>query len=95
MIEGPFSQHTPLTPVAIAGDVTYRFDPDALYFEPSRVFTEDTYIAFEGATAYGERSKIPFRVTSRNWQESDRFLAGIMTTFGAPTKAIPIDGVGK
>ena len=95
LIEGPFSQHTPLAPVAVAGDVTYRFDPEAMYFEPSRVFTEDTYIAFEGATAYGERSKMPFRVTSRNWQESDRFLAGIMTAFGAPTKAIPIDGIGK
>jgi hypothetical protein len=93
--QGPFSNHTPLTPVAVAGDVTYAFDPEAIRFEPSRVFTEHTYIAFEGATAYGERSKIPFRVTSRNWQESDRFLAGIMTAFGAPTKAIAIDGIGK
>ena len=95
LIAGPFSTHTPMTPVAVSGDVTYAFDPEALRFEPSRIFTEDTFIAFEGATAYGERSKMPFRVTSRNWQESDRFLAGIMTAFGAPTKAIPIDGVGK
>ena len=95
LIAGPFSTHTPLAPVAVAGDVTYSFDPEAIRFEPSRVLTEHTYIAFEGATAYGERSKIPFRVTSRNWQESDRFLAGIMTAFGAPTRAIPIDGVGK
>jgi len=95
LIAGPFSTHTPMTPVAVSGDVTYAFDPEALRFEPSRIFTEDTFIAFEGATAYGERSKMPFRVTSRNWQESDRFLAGIMTAFGAPTGAIPIDGVGK
>jgi hypothetical protein len=94
-LHGPFSRHTPLAPVAVAGDVTYAFDPAAIYFEPSRVYTPDTYIAFEGATAYGERSKLPFRVTSRNWQESDRFLAGIMTAFGAPTGAIPIDGVGR
>jgi len=94
LIAGPFSTHTPMTPVAVSGDVTYAFDPEALRFEPSRIFTEDTFIAFEGATAYGERSKMPFRVTSRNWQESDRFLAGIMTAFGAPTRAIPIDGVG-
>ncbi|MEO7135106.1 MAG: translocation/assembly module TamB domain-containing protein, partial [Vicinamibacterales bacterium] len=93
--QGPFSNHIPLTPVSVAGDVTYAFDPEAIRFEPSRIVTEDTYIAFEGATAYGDRSKIPFRVTSRNWQESDRFLAGIMTAFGAPTRAIPIDGVGK
>ncbi len=94
-MQGPFSQHTPLEPVPVSGEVTYAFDPAAMFFEPSRVFTPDTYIAFEGATAYGERSKIPFRVTSRNWQESDRFLAGIMTAFGAPTRAIPIDGVGR
>ena len=94
-IMGPFSNHTPMAPIAVAGDVTYSFDPEAIRFEPSRVLTEDTYIAFEGATAYGERSKLPFRVTSRNWQESDRFLAGIMTAFGAPTRAIPIDGIGR
>ena len=95
LIAGPFSPHTPLSPLAVSGDVTYTFDPEAIRFEPSRILTEDTYVAFEGATAYGERSKIPFRVTSRNWQESDRFLAGIMTAFGASTRAIPIDGVGK
>jgi hypothetical protein len=95
LIAGPFSTHTPLAPVAVAGEVTYSFDPEVIRFEPSRILTEHTYITFEGATAYGERSKMPFRLTSRSWQESDRFLAGIMTTFGAPTRAIPIDGVGR
>ena len=94
-IQGPFSNHTPLSPLPVAGSLTYAFDPEAIRFEPSQVFTEDTYVAFEGATAYGERSKIPFRVTTRNWQESDRMLAGIMTAFGATTKAVPIDGVGR
>ncbi|MGH9219277.1 MAG: hypothetical protein ACRD1W_08240, partial [Vicinamibacterales bacterium] len=82
LLHGPFSPHTPLAPIPVAGDVTYAFDPEAIFFEPSRVYTPHTYVAFEGATAYGERSKLPFRVTSRNWQESDRFLAGIMTAFG-------------
>ncbi|HEX4914193.1 MAG TPA: translocation/assembly module TamB domain-containing protein [Vicinamibacterales bacterium] len=95
LLHGPFSRHTPLTPIAVAGEVNYAFDPEAIFFEPSRIYTPDTYVAFEGATAYGERSKMPFRVTSRNWQESDRFLAGIMTAFGATTGAIPIDGVGR
>src|SRR5688500_410711 len=95
LVQGPFSQHTPLAPVPVAGEVTYTSTPEAIFFEPSRVLTPYTYIAFEGATAYGDRSKLPFRVTSRNWQESDRFLAGIMTAFGAPTRAIPIDGVGR
>ncbi len=95
LVQGPFSNHTPLAPLPVAGNLTYAFDPEALRFEPSQVFTEDTYVAFEGATAYGERSKIPFRVTTRDWQESDRLLAGIMTAFGAPTRAVPIDGVGR
>jgi hypothetical protein len=95
LVQGPFSTHTPIEPIPVSGDVTYAFDPVAMFFEPSRIYTPDTYIAFEGATAYGDRSKMPFRVTSRNWQESDRFLAGIMTAFGAPTRAIPIDGVGR
>jgi hypothetical protein len=94
-IPGPFSNHTPLAPLGVAGNLTYAFDPEAIRFEPSQVFTEDTYVAFEGATAYGERSKMPFRVTTRSWQESDRMLAGIMTAFGATTKAIPVDGVGR
>ena len=35
--------------------------------------------SFDGRTAYGERSQIPFHVTSLDWLESDRVLAGIMT----------------
>jgi len=92
---GPFSNHTPLGPVGIGGRLVYRFDGDAIRLEPSELATADTYVTFEGATAWGERSKLPFRVTSTNWQESDRLLAGLMTVFGASTMAIPIDGVGR
>src|SRR5258708_23028563 len=38
---------------------------------------------------------MPFHVTSLDWQESDRVLAGIMTAFGAPTGAIDIGGRGE
>src|SRR4029450_3220988 len=54
-----------------------------------------TFVAFEGKTAYGERSEIPFHVTSADWQESDRVLAGIMTAFGATTSAVPVGGSGE
>lgn len=94
-VSGPFSNHTPMAAIAVGGQLAYAFDAEELRFEPSRVSTEDTYVAFEGATAYGERSKMPFRVTSRDWQESDRLVAGIMSAFGAPTKAVPVDGVGQ
>ena len=83
---GPFSNHRPLEPVGIGGHLTYSFDGEAIRVEPSELATAETYVAFEGATAWGDRSKLPFRVTSTNWQESDRLLAGIMTAFGATTK---------
>ena len=38
--------------------------------------TEKTYVEFEGRTAWAQRSQIPFHVTSLDWQESDRVLAG-------------------
>jgi hypothetical protein len=92
---GPFSDHIPLEPVGIGGLLTYRFDGEAIRLEPSEMATAETYVAFEGATAWGDRSTMPFRVTSTNWQESDRLLAGLMTAFGASTSAIPIDGLGR
>ncbi|HZY06561.1 MAG TPA: hypothetical protein VFE69_02410, partial [Ilumatobacteraceae bacterium] len=56
--------------------------------------TSSTYVEFEGHTAYGENSRIPFHVSSSDWQDSDRLLAGLMTAFGNPTNAIPIGGYG-
>ena len=91
---GPFSNHLPLAPVPVSGELTYAFGPAWIDLAPSRLATPATYVEFEGRTAYGERSNIPFHVTSADWQESDRLLAGIMTAFGAPTRAIPIGGYG-
>jgi hypothetical protein len=92
---GPFSPHTPLLPVPMSAELIYAFDRQAIRFQPSRVATPETFIAFEGTTAWGEQSRMPFRVTSHNWQESDRLLAGLMTTFGNATNAVPLDGVGR
>jgi hypothetical protein len=91
---GPFSNHLPLAPVPIGGEVSYRFDPEWIEVPPGRVATPDTYVEFEGRTAYGDRSTMPFHVTSADWQESDRLLAGLMTAFGSSTRAIPIGGYG-
>jgi hypothetical protein len=92
---GPFSNHTPIAPVGLSGTLFYRVDGPRILLAAGHVATEETFIAFEGETSMGESSRIPFHVTSANWQESDRFLAGLMTAFGVPTQAIPIDGVGE
>jgi hypothetical protein len=92
---GPFNPNAPLGHVPVAGQIAYRVDPDWLSLERGWVATPKTFVEFSGRTAFGERSRIPFHVTSLDWQESDRVLAGIMTAFGAPTGAVPVGGHGE
>jgi hypothetical protein len=92
---GPFNPRASLGYVPIAGHVEYALDPEWIRLGPSWAATSKTYVEFEGRTAYGERSRIPFHVTSLDWLESDRVLAAIMTAFGSPTGAVPIGGSGQ
>jgi hypothetical protein len=91
---GPFSPLTPVDPVPIGGDLVYAFGPDQIDLSSSRLATESTLVEFEGQTAYGGQSHIPFHVSSADWQESDRVFAGLLTAFGVRTRAIPIGGYG-
>lgn len=92
--EGPFSPHIALAPLPISGRVVYAYDGHEVRFEPSEAATEESYVAFEGRTAWGQASRMPFHVTSADWQESDRVLAGLMTMVASPTTPVPVDGVG-
>jgi hypothetical protein len=92
---GPFNPQLSLGYQPITGHIVYSLDPEWIRLENSWAATERTYVEFEGQTAFGERSRIPFHVTSLDWQESDRVLAAIMTAFGAPTGAVPIGGYGE
>jgi hypothetical protein len=92
---GPFSNHRPLEPVAVGGAMTYAIEPDWIRLgSGSRLATPSTLVEFEGSTAYGNDSRIPFHVTTADWQDSDRLMAGILTAFGAETSAIEIGGYG-
>lgn len=84
----------PLGHVPISGDLLYTYGPDWIDIGPSEVSTPRTFVRFRGRSAYGEQSRMPFEVTSADWQESDRILAGVMTAFGAPTRAVAIGGRG-
>jgi hypothetical protein len=92
---GPFAPIPLASHVPIAGELTYRFGPDTVTFEPSRFVTERTHVTFEGTTAYGDQSRLAFHVTSSDWQESDQILAGIMTDFGSRTGPVPFGGRGE
>jgi translocation and assembly module TamB len=93
--EGPFNPQLPLGHVPMAGHIVYSLDPQWIRLQKSWAATDRTYVEFEGQTAFGEQSRIPFHVSSLDWQESDRVLAGIMTAFGSPTGAVPMGGYGE
>ena len=93
--QGPFNSHLPIGHVPIAGRIKYALTPEWITIDHGYAATEKTYVEFNGRTAWGQRSQLPFHVTSADWQESDRVLAGIMTAFGAPTGAIDIGGRGE
>lgn len=79
----------------VGGAVDYAITPEGIEIEPGRLATPYTEIQFEGWTAYGQESRIPFHVTSTDWQESDRLMASVMTAFGVPTGEIAVGGRGR
>ncbi|MCX6538948.1 MAG: translocation/assembly module TamB [Acidobacteria bacterium] len=84
----------PLGHVPFGGEIHYGFGPEWIDLAPSHLASSTTYVEFKGRTAYGQRSIIPFHVTSSDWQESDRLLVGIMTAFGSKTRPTEVGGVG-
>ena len=79
----------------IAGELTYRYDPAQIHLENGRFASERTAATFQGATAWGPQTRIPFHVTSRDWQESDQLLSGILTDFGSRTGVVNVGGRGE
>ena len=65
---GPFNGDPRiLGEVPLGGELHFRLDPEWITLGQSWVATPKTYVNFEGRTAYGERSRIPFHVTSLDW----------------------------
>ena len=91
----PFSPHIAFAPVAVAAAVDYAFTGETVTFAPSHIATAETFVAFDGRTDWGHRSRLPLHVTSTDWQASHRVLAGVMTMFATPTSAVPVAGVGE
>jgi hypothetical protein len=92
---GPFAPLPLPAHLPIAAELSYRYGPEEVTIDNGRFATERTYVTFGGTTAYGARSRLPFHVTSSDWQESDQVLAGIISDFGSPTGAVPFAGRGE
>ena len=59
---GPFNPDPRLLgDIPVGGSVRWRVDPEWITIAPSWMATEQTYVSFEGRTAYGERSRLPGR----------------------------------
>jgi hypothetical protein len=92
---GPFGP-VPLPPhYPISGSVDYELDAATARIAAGEFATRDTHVTFEGTTAWGDDSTFRFHVVSRDWQESDQVLAGILTDFGARTGVVPFGGRGE
>ena len=74
----------------IAGELTYRYGPDEVDVEDGRFATERTVRHFERHDRVGRRSRMPFHVTSGDWQESDQVLAGIITRLRVADRPVAV-----
>ena len=88
-----FDADRPYGRFPVGGEMRYTFGGGALDFEESWAATPDTFIAFSGH-ALGGPAELPFRVTSHDWQGSDRLFAAIMGQFTNPVSAIEVGGRG-
>ena len=79
---------------AVGGAVDYTIEDGWIDLTSGRITTPSTHVTFDGRTRFGNDSRIPFRVVSTNWQESDRLMSAVMTAIGSPTNPLTIDGAG-
>ena len=91
----PFSPETDPWQFPLGGAIAYSVGPEWVDVAPSRLATPYTEIEFRGRTKYGGESRIPFRVASADWQESDRLMSSMLTAFGASTREIAVGGHGQ
>jgi translocation and assembly module TamB len=92
---GPFAPMPLPAHLPVSGELTYRYTPDDVAIDAGRFATERTYVTFDGTTAWGDRSRLPFHVTSSDWQESDQVLVGIIQDFGASAHVVSFGGRGE
>jgi translocation and assembly module TamB len=92
---GPAARLERLIPLPFGGDVTFDAGPKTIRLQPGRVMTQRTYVEFQGETTTGGGgTRIPFFVSSADWQESYRVFAAMRTALGSRTTTIDIGGYG-
>ncbi|TAK17498.1 MAG: hypothetical protein EPO35_02910 [Acidobacteria bacterium] len=93
--EKPFDAKRRISPFEVAGNIKYTWAPSSMEVaEGSWASTPHTYLRFHGRTEYGDNSRMPFRLTSTDWLESDRLLSELMAAFNSTSTPIDVGGFG-
>lgn len=93
--EKPWDVTKRLSPYKTAGRIKYTWAPTYMdVAEGSWASTPHTYLAFHGRTEYGDNSRVPFHITSTDWQESDRLLVEVLGAFRSKSTPIMVGGFG-
>jgi hypothetical protein len=92
---GPFAPQPLPAHNPIGGRVTFELDPAQWKVENGEFRTEKTFVRFDGASDWDGRARFTFNVVSRDFQEADQLLTGIMTDFGSPTGVVAFGGRGQ
>jgi len=78
----------------LGGAVEYTAEDGVFDLISGHFATPSTHATFDGRTGSGSDTRIGFRVTSTNWQESFRLMTSVMTAAGSQTEPFEVDGVG-
>jgi len=86
----PLARHLP-----VGGRMTFRLDPAQWEVEGGEFITERSHVRFDGAADWDARGRFRFHVASRDFQESQELLAGIINDFGGHTGPVAFGGRGE
>src|SRR5262249_18085515 len=92
---GPFAPQPVAAHYPIGGKLTVELDPARWQNAGGGFRTGKTFVRVGGGAAWGGRRGFNFHVVSRDFQEADQLLTGIMTDFGSPTGAVAFGGRGE
>jgi hypothetical protein len=92
---GPFAPIPPAAHLPVGGQFGFTLTPSEWQIDNGIFRSERTYVRFEGAANFNARGRFNFHVVTRDFQEADQLLAGIITDFGSPTGVVPFGGRGE
>ncbi|HET9834169.1 MAG TPA: hypothetical protein VFP91_20740, partial [Vicinamibacterales bacterium] len=92
---GPFAPQPLPAHYPIGGQMRFELDPTEWRVAGGELRTEKTYVRFDGSADWDTRGRFNFHVVSRDFQEADQLLIGIMNDFGGHSGVVPFGGRGE